>query len=84
MNKLYTPEIKTFVFSREWPKNLIFDIVEYAEPDLYLQFVFYRDNLNSFDGDDKLQLAKKINEVMTKLRKDGVPCYLQVKAGTGL
>lgn len=79
MNSLYNKEVKQFVFTRDWPKHLVFDIIEYMDPQPYLQFVFYRDNFNTFDGPDQLQIANMVNEVMMKLRNDGIPCYLEVK-----
>ena len=80
MNSLYTDELRTFVRTRDWPLKLIFHIVEYDE---YLGFVLFRDNFNSFDGEDRLQIAMMVKEVMEKIRKIGVPIYMEVREGNG-
>lgn len=80
---LYTPEVKRFIFTRNWPKGLIVDIKEYTEPAPYLQFIFYRDNFEQFDGERKQQIANTIQEVMMKLRRDGIPCFLEKKEYVG-
>lgn len=51
--------------------------------DLYLQFVVFRDNFNSFDGEDRLQIAMMIKEFMEKVRGMGVPIYMEVAKGDG-
>jgi hypothetical protein len=49
----------------------------------YLQFQLYRDNFNSFDGEDRKQIAAMVAEVMEKIRGDGIPIYMEVKKGDG-
>jgi chemotaxis methyl-accepting protein methylase len=73
---LYTDEEKRFVFTRDWPRGLVLDIFEATEPLPHLNFVFYRDNFIKFDTDQQARIASTVQEVMTKLRKDGIPCYL--------
>lgn len=73
-NTLYQPDIKEFVRSREWPKGLIMDVVEY---DHHLGFRFYRDNFIQFDMDDQMKIASTVKEVMEKIRNLGIPCYME-------
>lgn len=73
MNSLYTPEVRQYVNSRNWPKGLQLDVFE---DELQLNFVFYRDNWITFDTADQMQIAAMVKEVMEKLRKDGIPCYM--------
>lgn len=71
---LYTPEVKEFVHTRKWPKGLQLDVIEYPD---YLGFRFYRDNFIQFDGEDQLQIANMVKEVMEKIRSMGIPCYME-------
>lgn len=82
MDSLYSAEIKQFVESRKWPKGkrLRLEVVEYED---YLGFRLFRDNFNSFDGEDRLQIAMTIKEIMEKIRADGIPCYIEVAKGDG-
>lgn len=77
---LYTRDISTFFHSRQWPKGFKAQIVE---KELYLQFVVFRDNFNSFDGEDRLQIAMLVKEFMEKVRGMGVPIYMEVAKGDG-
>lgn len=83
---LYTDEIKTFVHTRDWPRGLVLDVVEYED---YLGFRFYRDNFIKFDGEAQRQIASTVKEVMEKIRGLGIPCYMEKMesvsdAGSGL
>ena len=81
---LYSPEISAFFHSLQWPKNFKVQIVERkAADDLYLQFIVFRDNFNQFDGVDRLQIAKMVKDFMEKVRKMGVPIYMEVSKGDG-
>lgn len=75
---LYTPEVREYVRSRDWPKELIFDVYE---DEFQLNFVFYRDNWITFDTQTHLRIAATIKEVMEKLRSDGIPCYMGAMRG---
>lgn len=75
MSSLYNNNIKQFVGSRPWPRGLIFDVIEYEE---HLAFRFYRENFNTFDSADQLQIAAQVKEVMETIRKDGIPTYMEV------
>lgn len=86
---LYSREVREYIHSRDWPVGLVLDIEEQyvvldeEQPDLvapYLQIIFYRDNFNGFEPGKQLLIAQKMNEVMMKLRNDGIPCYLEVRA----
>lgn len=76
MDSLYTSEVREFVHTRDWPKGLIVDVFEDDDPAPHLNFIFYRDNFNQFDKDTQLRIANVLQEVMMKLRKDGIPCYM--------
>lgn len=83
MNSIYDNAIGRYARSRNWPKKFCYEIRENEEFG-YLQFVVFRDNFESFDGEDKWQIANMIKEVMEKVRADGIPIYMEVKAGNGL
>ena len=54
-----------------------------TEREGYLQMVLFRDNFNSFTGEDRLRFAMMIKEFMEKVRGMGVPIYMQVAKGDG-
>ena len=74
MESLYTDDIRKYIRSRDWPKGLIYEVVEYEE---HLAMRFFRDNFNSFDGEDRLHIAMMVKEVMEKIRSLGVPIYME-------
>lgn len=80
MESLYSNEIRTFFLTRDWPRGLK---VLIAEEEENLNFVLFRDNFNSFDGEDRLQIAMMVKEFMEKVRGMGVPIYMQVAKGDG-
>lgn len=80
MTTLYSDEIKKYIRSRQWPAGLKIELVEY---ELYLGMRLFRDNFNSFDGEDKLQIAMMVKECMEKIRGDGIPIYMEVAKGDG-
>lgn len=85
-NSLFSGEISAAFHSRQWPRGLKANIVErIAGPtgDPYLQLVLYRDNFNSFDGDDRFQIAMMVKEFIEKVRSLGVPIYMAVEKGDG-
>jgi len=71
---LYSDEVRNFIRTRDWPRGLAWEVVEYPD---YLGFRLFRDNFNSFDGEDRLQIAMMVKEVMEKIRKDGIPIYME-------
>jgi hypothetical protein len=73
---LYTAEVREYVHSRPWPKGLIMDIAYNDDPLPHLNFIFYRDNWLEFDFTQQAKIAALIQEVITKLRNDGVPAYM--------
>lgn len=83
-DSLYSNDIRQFFHTRKWPKGFRAQISEKnALDELYLQFVVFRDNFNSFDGEDRLQIAMMIKEFMEKVRGMGVPIYMEVAKGDG-
>lgn len=74
MTSLYSNEIRDYIRSRAWPRNLQWEVVEYEG---YLGFRFFRDNFNSFDGEERYHIAMMVKEVMEKIRKDGIPIYME-------
>lgn len=75
-DSLYSPAVRAYVNSRPWPKTLRMQVREPSEPSPHLLFVFFRDNWLTFDGEDQKYISEIVREVMMKLRKDGVPCYM--------
>ena len=77
---LYTNDIRDFLRDRPWPAGLIWEIVEFED---CLKFRLYRDNINSLTGDEKLHLAKLVNESLSAISKRGVPIFTWVAKGNG-
>jgi hypothetical protein len=82
VDSLYSNSIRAFAHQRAWPKGLEWTIYE-RNDGLNLYFVLFRDNFNAFDGEDRLQIAMMVKELMEKVRGDGVPIYMQVVGGPG-
>lgn len=74
---LLTVEIQRYIHTREWPSGLQIRLIEQEG---YVQFVLFRDNFNAFDGEDKKQIAAMVKESMEKVRADGIPIYMEVRA----
>lgn len=84
---LFTPEISQYYRSRKWPKGFKSFIVERIQAqtgDPYLQFVIFEDNFKALDGEDQKQISLMVSELMTKVRKDGVPIYMKIREGDGI
>lgn len=84
MTSLYTNEIRQFIRSRDWPIGLRWKVTELDDPAPYLLFWLYRDNINALGGEDKMQLAKVLNETLSSIHKSGVPIYTKVAKGNGI
>ena len=54
-----------------------------AEEEYNLNLILFRNNFNSFDGEDRLHIAMLVKEFMEKVRGIGIPIYMQVKEGDG-
>lgn len=80
MESLYSDEIRNYIRTRSWPARLLYEIVEYND---YLGFRLFRNNFNSFDGEDRLQIAMTVKEIMEKIRADGIPIYMEVVRENG-
>lgn len=77
-NSLYSKEISVYLHSLPWPKDLEFLV---TEEETHLQFVLFRDNFNSYDGEDKWHIANLVKQFMEKVRGMGIPIYMQVERG---
>lgn len=77
---LYTDDVRTYIRSREWPANLIYEVVEY---ETYIALRFFRLNVNDLSIDDKLRLTPLVNDTMATIRNKGIPIYMEVAAGNG-
>lgn len=80
MTSLYTDEVKQIVHAFPLPPGMLADIVEY---DLYLGFRLYRDNFETFDGEQKKFASEQIQRIFSSVRGMGCPFYLEVVAGNG-
>jgi len=80
VESLYSDEIRNYIRTRSWPAGLLYEIVEYEG---YLGFRLFRNNFNSFDGEDRLQIAMTVKEIMEKIRADGIPIYMEVVRENG-
>lgn len=80
MTSLYSNSIRTFLRTRDWPKDLVWEVVEFED---CLKFRVYRQNINALDGEDKLHLAKVLNETLWGIRNRGIPIYTWVAEGDG-
>lgn len=83
MDSLFTSEISVMFHS-------IFDTARkqglralITEEDTHLQLVLFRDNFNSFTGDQRYGFAMLVKEFMEKVRAMGVPIYMEVARGDG-
>lgn len=72
---LYTPEVREYIFSRNWPKGLVMDIYEDDEPAPHLNIVFFRDNWITLTFDQQQRVVETVKEIMAKLWADGIPTY---------
>lgn len=79
-NTLYTDDVRYLFRSIAWPRRLVAQI---AEEEANLNFILFRNNFNSFDGEDRLHIAMLVKEFMEKVRGMGIPIYMQVKEGDG-
>lgn len=79
-NTLYTDDVRRLFRDIRWPAGIICHI---AEEEMNLNLIFYRDNFNSFDGEDRLHIAMLVKEFMEKVRGMGIPIYMQVLPGHG-
>lgn len=77
---LYTREVYQLFHSLQWPKGFRPLIVE---EELCLYMVVFRDNFNSFGGEDRLQISMMVKEFMEKVRGMGIPIYMHVPKGDG-
>lgn len=80
VNSLYNHNMKQHLHSLPWPKGFIWEIVEFED---CLKMKVYRDNLNSFDSDQKLLIAKLMGESLRNIFKSGIPIYTWVAKGDG-
>jgi hypothetical protein len=81
-NSLLTKDVQNYVYGRDWPKGLHIRLIDKHS---YIQFVLFRDNFNTFSGEDRYQIAMMVKECMEKIRADGIPIYMEVaetKEGT--
>lgn len=78
--QMYSNEVRNQLHGITWPKGLIIEVVEYQ---YYLAFRFYRDNFEKFNGETKYYIAMRIKELMESVRKQGIPCYMEVEEGDG-
>lgn len=77
---LVTEEVKKILRLPEWPSGLIIELVEYEH---YISLRLFRDNFESFDGEDKRHIAGIVGQTIKKIRDIGIPCYLEVEKGDG-
>jgi hypothetical protein len=73
---LYTPEVKQYIFSRDWPKGLIMDVYESEDPAPHLRLVFYRDNWLTLEPEQHVIITNIVKDIMEKLWGDGIPTYV--------
>ena len=80
MNSLYTDDVRRLYNSIPFPPGLLTQI---AEEQFNLNLIFFRNNFNTFDGEDRHHIAMLVKEFMEKVRGMGIPIYMQVKEGDG-
>lgn len=73
---LYSPEVREFIHTRDWPSGLKFDIRENTEPAPHLNIIFYRDNWLTLSFEDQMAVTNTVREVMNRLWNDGIPMYV--------
>lgn len=80
MSSLYTPAMKSWVESLDWPRYFNVGIQEH---EMGLTLVFYRDNWRSLSGTDKLRAVALMDEVLTKVNATGMPMGIDERTGDG-
>lgn len=75
MSTLYTPQVREYIYSRDWPKGIVVDIYEEDEPAPHLNIVFFRDNWLTLEAEQHLQVVAIVKQIMAKLWGDGIPIY---------
>lgn len=75
MSSLYTPAVREFIHSHNWPKSVIWEIRENYEPAPHLSIIFFRDNWLTLTVEEQLQVTSIVKEIMAKLWADGIPMY---------
>jgi hypothetical protein len=75
VSSLYTPEVRNYIFTRDWPKGLILEVAEGSEPLPHLNIVFFRDNWLTLSFEAQLKVTEILKELMAKLWNDGIPTY---------
>jgi hypothetical protein len=75
MSSLYTPQVREYIYSRNWPKGLILEVYEDDEPAPHLNIVFFRDNWLTLEPEQHQQVVTIVKQIMAKLWADGIPTY---------
>ncbi len=67
---MLTNDIRNYVRSRPWPKNLDYDLYETLTE---IRLVFFRDNWITLTPEEHIVTVALFKEVMEKIRNDGSP-----------
>jgi hypothetical protein len=67
---LLTPEIREFIDTRPWPRNIDYKLIV-DQGVIYI--VFFRDTWIQLTGEEQLQATNVVKDIMFALRPQGVP-----------
>lgn len=76
INPHYTPEVREFLFTRNWPERLLWDVYD---KNGVLVILLYKDNLATFNDAENIQLKSVLLNDILKLNESGVPIGFKVK-----
>lgn len=74
--RLYTNEVRNYLYSRDWPKGLVVEFQEKQEPESHINIEFYRDNWLTLAPESHVKIVGIVKEIMDKLWADGIPTYV--------
>jgi len=67
---MITPEIRQFINTRLWPRNIEYKL---TVQDGVIYIVFFRDTWIQLTGEEQLQATNVVKDIMFALRPQGVP-----------
>lgn len=76
--RILTPEVVSYIDSQKWPKGLQYGLRESPEDEVPQAWItFYRDNWLTLPREDHEEIARIMFEVLTNLRNQGVPIFME-------
>jgi hypothetical protein len=70
MTEILTPQIREFINTRDWPRNIEKKLIVDGG---VIYIVFFRDTWIQLTGEEQLQATNVVKDIMFHLRPQGVP-----------